>query len=132
MKFRNKKNVSFLLQVGVHNGQCYVQDPLIFYLTAEQEDTGMSSLSRKLSFRQTQRRRTVSAERFELFFFPSIKQFHNICSRTGVTDDRKRLYLRNPIRLDDIPIDDLNAIVFVLDYMISIPVGVPSKSVFNY
>ncbi|CAF4479437.1 unnamed protein product, partial [Rotaria sp. Silwood2] len=91
------------LRVGIHNGQCYVQDPLVFYLTAEQEDTGMSSLSRKLSFRQTQRRRTVSAE-----------------SRT---DDRKKLYLRNPIRLDDVPIDDLNAIVFVLEYMVSIPLG---------
>jgi hypothetical protein len=52
--------------VGVHNGQCYVQDPLVLYLTAEQEDSGMSSLSRKLSFKQTQRRRTVSAERFEI------------------------------------------------------------------
>ncbi|CAF3451554.1 unnamed protein product [Rotaria sp. Silwood1] len=94
------------LRVGIHNGQCYVQDPLIFYLTAEQEDTGMSSLSRKLSFRQTQRRRTVSAER---------------------TEDRKKLYLRNPIRLDDVPIDNLNAIVFVLEYMVSIPLGVSSK-----
>lgn len=46
-------------------------------------------------------------------------------------DDRKRLYLRNPIRLDDVPIDDINAIVFVLEYMVSIPVGVPIKSVFN-
>ncbi len=55
--------------MGIHNGQCYVQDPLIFYLTAEQEDTGMSSLSRKLSFRQTQRRRTMSAERFELLYY---------------------------------------------------------------
>ncbi len=52
--------------MGIHNGQCYVQDPLVFYLTTEQEDTGMSSLSRKLSFRQTQRRRTMSAERFEI------------------------------------------------------------------
>ncbi|CAF0912061.1 unnamed protein product [Rotaria sp. Silwood1] len=94
------------LRVGIHNGQCYVQDPLVFYLTAEQEDTGMSSLSRKLSFRQTQRRRTVSAER---------------------TEDRKKLYLRNPIRLDDVPIDNLNAIVFVLEYMVSIPLGVSSK-----
>ncbi len=58
--------------MGVHNGRCYVQDPLVFYLTAEQEDTGMSSLSRKLSFRQTQRRRTMSAERF-LFFCVLIK-----------------------------------------------------------
>ncbi|CAF0762294.1 unnamed protein product [Rotaria sordida] len=96
------------LRVGIHNGQCYVQDPLVFYLTAEQEDTGMSLLSRKLSFKQTQRRRTVSAE-----------------SRM---DDRKKLYLRNPIRLDDVPIDDLNAIIFVLEYMVSIPLSVPSKS----
>ncbi|CAM4766790.1 unnamed protein product [Rotaria magnacalcarata] len=96
------------LRVGIHNGQCYVQDPIIFHLTAEQEDSGMSSLSRKLSFRQTQRRRTMSAE-----------------SRA---DDRKKLYLRNPIRFDDVPIDDLNAIVFVLEYMVSIPVGTSSKS----
>lgn len=46
-------------------------------------------------------------------------------------DDHKKLYLRNPIRLDDIPIDDLNAIVFVLEYMVSIPLGTPSKSVTN-
>ncbi|CAF1495816.1 unnamed protein product [Adineta ricciae] len=98
------------LRVGVHNGQCYVQDPLIFYLTSEQEDTGMSALSRKLSFRQSQRRRTVSAE-----------------GRTGVLDDRKKLFLRNPIRLDDVPIDDNNAIVFVLEYMVSIPIGTPLK-----
>ncbi|CAF1455211.1 unnamed protein product [Adineta steineri] len=98
------------LRVGVHNGQCYVQDPLIFYLTSDQEDTGMSSLSRKLSFRQSQRRRTVSAE-----------------SRTNGIDDRKRLYLRNPIRIDDVPIDDLNAIVFVLEYMVAIPLGTPVK-----
>ncbi len=52
--------------MGIHNGQCYVQDPLVSYLTSEQEDTGMSSLSRKLSFRQTQRRRTTSGERFQI------------------------------------------------------------------
>ncbi|CAF4358064.1 unnamed protein product, partial [Adineta steineri] len=103
------------LRVGVHNGQCYVQDPLIFYLTSDQEDTGMSSLSRKLSFRQSQRRRTVSAE-----------------SRINGIDDRKRLYLRNPIRIDDVPIDDLNAIVFVLEYMVAIPLGTPVKPVINY
>ncbi len=47
------------------------------------------------------------------------------------TDDRKKLYLRNPIRLDDVPIDDLNAIVFVLEYMVSIPLGPPSKPVMS-
>ncbi len=62
--------------MGIHNGQCYVQDPLVFYLTAEQEDTGMSSLSRKLSFRQTQRRRTMSAERFDILYI--IRLFLNI------------------------------------------------------
>ncbi len=119
--------------MGIHNGQCYVQDPLIFYLTAEQEDTGMSSLSRKLSFRQTQRRRTMSAERSDIvsiyIIYKNMK--YNFCSRISGTDDRKKLYLRNPIRLDDVPIDDLNAIVFVLEYMVSIPLGPPLKPVFN-
>lgn len=53
-------------------------------------------------------------------------------SRIGGGDDRKKLFLRNPIRLDDVPIDDLNAIVFVLEYMVAIPLGAPSKPVLNY
>ena len=61
-----------------------------------------------------------------------IKKFNKIFSRISGADDRKKLYLRNPIRLDDVPIDDLNAIVFVLEYMVSIPLGAPSKPVFNY
>jgi hypothetical protein len=61
-----------------------------------------------------------------------LQKFNTIFNRSGVTDDRKRLYLRNPIRLDDVPIDDLNAVVFVLEYMVSIPLGAPSKPVDNY
>jgi hypothetical protein len=120
--------------VGIHNGQCYVQDPIIFHLTAEQEDTGMSSLSRKLSFRQTQRRRTMSAEGFVILRHIQILMldYTKICDPTSRADDRKKLYLRNPIRLDDVPIDDLNAVVFVLEYMVSIPVGTSSKSVRYY
>ncbi len=55
----------------------------------------------------------------------------NFYSRISLTDERKKLYLRNPIRLDDVPIDDLNAIVFVLEYMVSIPLRAPSKPVLN-
>lgn len=50
-------------------------------------------------------------------------------SRTGASNDRKKLFLRNPIRLDDVPIDDSNAIVFVLEYMVSVPLGAPLKPV---
>ena len=62
----------------------------------------------------------------EIFFLNHIFRFY---SRTGVLDDRKKLFLRNPIRLDDVPIDDSNAIVFVLEYMVSIPLGTPLKPV---
>jgi hypothetical protein len=31
-----------------------------------------------------------------------------------------------------VPIDDINAIVFVLEYMVAIPLGAPLKPVFNY
>jgi hypothetical protein len=67
-----------------------------------------------------------------LFLFFLNKNFNKISSRLSGADDRKKLYLRNPIRLDDVPIDDLNAIVFVLEYMVSIPIGAPAKPVFNY
>ncbi|CAF0829530.1 unnamed protein product, partial [Didymodactylos carnosus] len=85
------------LRVGVHNGKCYVHDPLIFYLTIDQEDSALA-LSRKLSFKQSQRRRTVQGQ-----------------------DISQKIYLRNPIRLDDVALDSQNAIVFVLEYMVSIP-----------
>ncbi|CAF4291973.1 unnamed protein product, partial [Didymodactylos carnosus] len=92
--------------VGIHNGKCYVHEPLICYLTTEQEGTGLG-LSKKLSFRQSQRRRTVSSER-----------------QARGQDTFRKLYLRNPIRLDDVPLDSQNAIVFVLEYMVSIPLDI--------
>lgn len=50
-------------------------------------------------------------------------------SRSGPVADRKKLVLRNPIRLDDVPIDETNAIVFVLEYMVAIPLDVRVKPV---
>ena len=52
-------------------------------------------------------------------------------SRRDGQADRQKLFLRNPIRLDDVPLDDQNTIVFVLEYMLALPIGTPKKEVKN-
>ena len=53
-------------------------------------------------------------------------------SRQDGQTDRQKLFLRNPIRLDDVPLDEQNTIVFVLEYMLALPLGTPKKEVENF